>query len=1286
MYIIAGGGGYVTPPLPETQTHPEAKAPPPPSASAVRTINGDYSNVTSAEAAVAAAGAIAVHTIGVPPQIADESLIADQKKLAAAQARLQSDLQTLLLPNQSQGYKNGTVTAEANVLKGVFHNLHLQSDIDEAGSSLQHSLDGLFGKPGDRNSLRTQIQDGNWTAAEHTEAAQIAAAGKGISNLTQRETAMETVAGELATFGPASSSYDASIDKAFDAAAVRPMVIRLNQIYSDPSSQLPATSANAANLTSRAGAFARAFMQDMQGSTPQVRIGLLEDLLGEKNSPLLAAARAIRAASNNKSLGQATAPLVGIARDRAAGITLILPPRVGIPPPPSGTDIWGISSTAELDSAYRDLAAATDLAAIADTVGTGTGLIHQVAAAILGDPNSANAAGHANLSVLDTSVRNAAADGNVNLSAEIAGILETSGQKSAASTVLTYASQGVAQFEARIKQDVVNVTQLPQSLQLPVGSVAKLFSNPKTAQSAITAYLAANPKISQQVQDKLKQDLAILDLDGQGVVRVYFAVNDMLPTLMGSPGAKSLAVANDNLVNDSNDLLAISVSPAAQWELAYRGDQALIAQSVTQSVPGFNVSNQSWNSRRGLQSFPPGILWMGRGVTSIFAKMQEKGTYGPLVNPLTFPGSPLNNLSSLNLNLTGTVAQQIDDLAQDGSVWGTGAGAPPVNIDANLAQISQLKDRTLTLQFGPWKVSSAASTQQIKTLTQEMQDDPNYKTLKALQGRLALTSDPTQRLALMTQISDVEAKSVNEQLDWMTQKAQAAGDKALVTRIADLRQSYQAAQQRMQSIDMATVGSQSLPTAANVRAWVNRVGKLAGSNELTATEGGNALKTQLEALDPGVRAALESGTYAGSIDALPKQFVSTLQQYADTQLKLGSGPKMGLLPTAEGGLAFSAFKMIQMVGGAAFLTYLGLRPGGSWLNTAFGVTLGAASAAPSLAEFSSGALQKLAGSNLSNIPLVGDWLDGTTLFTRGVTSGAISTALGSLASWAWTPLMGIWSVQEFQAHNPIQGVASGLMGLSYLLPELFADSAWAGPLSAFIDLAGVTVVVGDTIFGTERTINQYDGQIQSLLEKAGLHPDIAFNLAQPDSQGIAAVVRMGEIFDAIPYYNNPRNETLNDQRRLEFLNSLTPAQTALLREGLLSMPLNKSGQISMAGARNIVIPPPPKSMSPADVQQYYTSEYRKLGLPLPPDPGTVEFYGVPKSNYATYYEMYTEDLAQTGQGSFQLGQLQELTDVNKNDPPPFGWQALHPNNLQGFLYYAAAMGLDLKGNFASGTG
>jgi hypothetical protein len=1270
----------------------------------IHTVQSDYAAVNTASAAVTAAkqqvsaATVQVVHIGGDGQAfhlggdghlnsAQAELSKAQSQLSQTQAQLNKDLQALLLPDPTQGYLFGNGKTAVAQLQTVLTDPGLQPYIKDAASSLQAELTPLFGKPpvagapSDPNSLVFEIQTGNWTAAERTEQQEITAAGKGASNTANAENAMALRAQQLVSFAPVNPQYKAGVDQAFDTVAVQPLVASLNKLYADPASQVPDYGGPDANgIDSRAGAFAKAFHAAMAAATPQVRVELMSDLLAEKNSPLLATALEIRAASN-RPLGDSFGAEFGYQRQ---GLGQVL----GAQQSPSLIDLnwnsWQISSRAELDQAYRDLAGGTDLAAVGDTVGSGVGMIHQVAQAILGDVQSPRSASSgANLAALAPSFVNAAADGNVNLSAEIVGILNQSGQSAEASSVWTEVSQGVVKFTAKVEQDLQNLEQPPTSMniQIPVESVGLILS-PQTTITATTSYIANSPPLNAEEQANKKQGLATLDQDGQAVVRTYYAIVDSSPAIANLPGAKQLAVANDNLLNKYT-LTAVSSSPAALSELSFRQQQQLYAEAVQSTAPGPSTAGDQWATPRGFQSIPAGVFWIGRDVTSYVGQIASGGPGAPLTvlpKPLSVPG--------LNFDPTSGVAQQIDDLAQ------TMGGNSPVNIDAAQAEISQIKNRTITLNLSGLKIPTSAATQRIAQVQQSIAEDPNQVEWERLNRLLALSSDSKERLQIMDDISGVEAKSVNAQLQWMTE--QAGNNTVLRSQISTLTQDYAAAQQRALTLNKVTAALQVPPTEGNVSTWMNRAGLQAGkdlrADTLGDTDEGSALAESLLKFNTPATRQLLDGDFHGQVSDLPSEVVDNLQQYAKATTHLGIGPKPGLVATTEGGLAFSLLKTAQELGGAGYLLALQLDAqgkNGTWLDDWFAGGLATFSVGPSVIKLGATATQSyLVGSDLSSIPGVGDSLtnllssggmiDRASLFSLGISSGGtLSDLVGGAAGLAWTPMMYIWAGQEWGA-DPLRGAVVAAVGSSYLLPLLFAGSAWAGPASALIDIGGIAFLLANSAYHTDKAINQYNGAIEGILEQAGVNPNVAAALSKPDDQGISAAVRMGQIFNATPYYNTP-NQTVNDQRRLAYLNGLSASQAAVLSKGLLNMPLGKNGQLNATGPLNLVIAPPPGAlvMTPSAIQQYYENAYTLRGLQPPPNPSEIGESGVPKNEYLKYYEMYTGYLAESGRTPAGIGIWSDLFP-GQGQPSP-GEVSILPTSIQGFQFYASTAGIPLHG-------
>jgi hypothetical protein len=241
-----------------------------------------------------------------------------------------------------------------------------------------------------------------------------------------------------------------------------------------------------------------------------------------------------------------------------------------------------------------------------------------------------------------------------------------------------------------------------------------------------------------------------------------------------------------------------------------------------------------------------------------------------------------------------------------------------------------------------------------------------------------------------------------------------------------------------------------------------------------------------------------------------------------------------------------------------------------------------------------------------------------------------------------------------------------------------------------IDLAGITYVLGDNLYNAHKAANQYDGAIQSLLTRAGVtNPAVAAALAQPDAHGVSAAPRLGRVFASIPYFNVPKKAALSDQRRLQFLNGLSAEQAAMLSRGLLNMPVGNNGQMSAHGQVNLAIAPPPSSMSPQDIVNYYDNAFRAYNaahpsqpLPLPPDPGQMDpmpaLVGTARpfsaKDYLGYYEMYTATVARTGSAAAS-NIWTHLYSTGWDDKP--GGPVLGPQDLQGFLYYLAPS--DIKG-------
>lgn len=1272
-YITEFGVPYIHPPVPDATPKPQPVTATPTSSldvSQVQKVESDYSDVGAAQSAVTAAQRQLATAIGmVPHEAAQENLTATQKTLATAQSQLNTDLQPLLLPDQSKGYLPGAGNAQVTELSSVLTEPGMQGYIKTAEQSLQKNLAQLFGKPTDPNSLGAEIQGGNWTAAEHTEQQEITAAGTGATPAAQ-QAASAAFAEALLNFGPQTAQYQAGINQAFDSAVVQPMVTALNKTYANPASRLDVSSSNLNidGFESRAGAFASAFEADMAASTPEVRAELLQDLLTEKNSPLLSVAAEIRSASN-ENLPEGTTQTLEYWRARAAGMQ----PHYarGPLPLPAGTDLWKISSTAELGQVYSDLSAATDLAAVGDITGTGTGMINQVAQAILGDPNSGRPA---NLPVLSAAIQNAAANGNVNLSTEIAGILFQSGKTKEASAVLTSLNTGVGQLEKRIDQDVANLKQLPKSLKIPVETVASLYSDPQTTVNATTKLLNNNPSLLSQVQAKLKTDLAALDVDGQAVVRLYTAVDDMSPALAALPQAATLTNTMNQLIATANAQFAISGSPTAQAQLTFQGQQLSYAEETLGTIPG-----QEWAAQRGFQYLPPGVLWVGRDVTAYYQQIKASGKLAPL-GFLSAPGVPASVIPApLNVNPTGNVAQQINTLAQSVGV------TAPVNIEAVQAEIFSIKQRMAVLNLGGKKIPSPAATKQINTLQALLDSDPDYQAVKALQGQLALTNDPAKQLSILNKIATINAKSVNEQASAI--EGQAHDDPAVMTELSGLTTDYSNAQKTVASINTQLIATQTPATAAALNKWVNRAGQLANTEFESGGLDGTALGAALSDLDPTVRSQLLAGTLVNPAATLPPEVLSALQQNATISKSIGTGPKGGLLVNSADGTLFNMLDLTEKFGGAFFLGYLGFtRPDQDNLNKQFSAGVFLFSVAPSAAQFAGGLTQQLIGADVTSIPGIGDGLtnllatggkiDTVSLFAQGIGNGAWTKTLGAVSSVAWTGMMYEWAFQEFQSGHPIPGAVVTTIGTSYLLP-LVTDSAWAGPASAAIDVAGILYILGNTIYQTNQAINEYSGTIDELLKDSGLKPDVAAALARPDDQGIAAAVRMGQIFDATPYYNTS-NQQLNDTRRIAYLNALTPDQASLLGDGLINIPLNsKTGQMAATGAMNLDIAPPSASLGPAAVQQYYDSAYSALGLAAPPDPGIIAGVGVPKNEYLDYYEMYTAGLAESGRAP-DAGLIWSDLYANRNDTSPDN-VSVFPTSIQGFIYFADSAGMPLQG-------
>lgn len=1247
----------------------------------IHTVQQDYAAVQSDASAVTAASTEMRNSRGmVPHEAAYENYTNAESTLTAAQAKLKSDLQPLLLPDTTQGYTANAGAAQAAEL-GTILPAGLQPYIKAELHTLQSYLNKFFGSLSDPNSLRADIESGNWTAAEKVEQQEITAAGKGISNPAQQQSAMALYAQQMLAAGPQTTQYGNSINQAFDAAAVQPLVARLKSVY-----------VNGNNADSDAEAFAAAFKSIMTNSTPQVRVALVHDLVTDPKSPLLQVAQQLRIASN-AGLPSTTPELVTTLRKspfewaNTDGNTT-----------QPNTQLWQIQSKAELSQTYQDLAGGLDLAAIGDTVGSGTGMIHQVAQAILGNPKS----GGADLQTLMPGIQAAAANGNVNLSAEIALCLNQSGQTGPASAVLSSAAQGVAQLKTKVQQDYSTLQQLPQSLQIPVGSVGAVFSDPQTTVKATKTAVAANPSQQATIKAKLTQDLNALDADGQAIVRVDAAVNNLSPALLGLSGTTSLQVSGNNLVGDPTAQIAVSLSPAAQQQLSVEAQQQAEATAIEGTIP-----DQAWTQQRGFQDLPPGVLWIGRDVTAYVGQVNAKGPAAPLG---FVPSKLLPN--GLNFNLTANVSTQINSLAQ------SMGGKAPVNIEAVQAEITAIKNRAIVLSFGGAKTVSPAAASRIASLQKILDADPGYKEIQALTSKLALTSNSSARLSLMNQISAVNAKSTAAQLQWM--KGQAASDPALAgdaAQINSLETEYGAAQKQMASINATAVAAKTPPTQASIDSWLNRAGQL--------VQPGSELDTDLKAtLGDDTYQQLRAGTLTDPLDDLPSSAIDALQTDAAIKKSIGAGPAEGLLPTTMGGTVFGMLDLAQKFGGAAYLLYLGLTQSDQYnLNVQFAAGLAAFSVAPSAASLGGALAQKFVGTDLTGGSGASDWItevleqggtvdadtmvasasadwltsllkaggpvDRASLFALGVGNGTVSSALGTVSGIAWTPMMYEWAATAFENHQPVVGSAVLAVGSSYLLPLLFADSAWAGPASAAIDIVGIAYILGDTIYQKQKQIYQYTPEIQELLTKAGVKPDVAAAIAKPDSQGIAGATRLGQIFDAVPYYNTS-NKQLNDQRRLAYLNSLTAKQASELALGLTNMPIAKDGSVAATGKVNLFIPPPPASFSPAQIETYYENAYRAHGLQPPPEPGeqlnesilraggfTTAY--VPENQFADYYGYYTACYEAMGKFPSEGGPWGGNDNSDSNLPFPRTELALMPSSIQGFMYYTNTLGIGLHG-------
>jgi hypothetical protein len=1233
----------------------------------IRTVEQDYATVESDETAVATAQGDMSKARGmVEHGIAYQSYTTAQSTLTAAQTKLKTALQPLLLPDPTQGYTANVGDAQATQLESILPEAGLQPYINTALHSLQGNLDKIFGNPADPHSLRADITSGNWTAAEHVEQQEIAAAGKGIANTAQRQTAMALYVQQvLLTYGPQTTQYRDSLNQAFDAAAVQPMVAALNNVY-----------ANGNGSESYATAFAAAFKQDMASSIPLVQTSLLHDLLAEPNSPLLQVAQQIRAASN-QSLPSTTPYDISYERQYGHAPANSVASRYIYPT--VSPNLWQISSAAELSQTYQDLAGGVDLAAIGDTVGTGTGMIHQVAQAILGNPKS----GGANLQALMPAIKAAAAGGNVNLSAEMALILAQPGQPGGtteASAVLDSAAQGVAQLQVKIEQDYTALRQLPQELQIPVESVGALFSDTQTTVKATTSLVAGSPSLQSAIKSKFQQDLQALDADGQAVARVDAAVTDLSPALLTLAGTADLQVARNNLTSDPSAVAAVALSPSAQSQLGFEAQQQAFATAIVSTIPG-----QDWTTPRGLPYLPPGVLWVGRDVTAYVEQSAAGGLSKPFGFLSTLGVSAKLLPNSLNFNLTANVAQEINSAAQ-----AMGGGAP-VNIEALQAEITAIKNRSVVLSFGTLKTPTPAATKEIEALQKILDADPRYQQIQVLTRKLALTNNPVEREALTKAIAAENAASVEGQIKWM--KALASSDPQLAAKIGglegieDLGTRYAAAQKIMANINATTAATQVPPSAASIDSWLNRAGQL-------VKPGTELDKTLKDTLSPATYTQLTDGKLADPLTTLPEEAIAALQGDTAITKAIGKGPATGLLPTTLDGTAFSMLDLVEKFGGAAYLYGLGdTRSDPYNLYKQFGAALAFFSGLPSLGKLAGSGVQQLIGKDLSSLP-AGDWLTGllqsggsidtASLFAIGIGNSSWAGALGTLSGIAWTPMMYEWAAQEFQAHQPINGLVIGAVGSSYLLPLIFAESAWAGPVSAAIDIVGILYILGNTLYEENKAINRYTPAIQQLLTKAGVTaPGVAAALAQPDSQGLAAVVRLGQVFNSVPYYNDPSNPQVADQRRLAYLNSLNPEQAYQLSQALLKIPVGTNGSIAATGKVDLYIPPPPKSMSPTQVEAYYNQAYREHHLQPPPSPSqlekSVQFTYVPENEFADYYGYYTDFYAANGWFPSNGGPWNESPGGLAPSPYPPSQLTLMSPSIQGFLYYADALGVGLKG-------